>query len=150
MLRADWEANINAILTRSAEQADLYADAADHVVGKAAALCRKMAERRRALADALETALRNKGRLPKEMDPDRETADKWMTAVRSALSGHEAESLLHSRLAADENLDHAIAEAMADSELPADLRAVLDRFWTDLDSDRHELAAFLGSGNAPQ
>lgn len=146
MLREEWEASVNDVLVRSEEQADLFADAAEHLGGAAGDLCRRLADRRRQLAADLDQALKARGLFPKVVDPERERADKWLANLRSAMSGHEVQSLLHSRLTADEHLDAAINEAMCEKQLPAEIRQILDNHWSEVEADRHALAAFLASG----
>jgi hypothetical protein len=147
MFREAWEVAAEDVLVKAAEQADLFRAAADHLAAhdhpRSAALCAEMAERRQSLAAAVEAGLRANDVYPKTVDPEREALDRLLGTVKSALSADEADSLLTSRLDADQALRDALGAAQAVAEMPAPLVRIFERFSTSLADDSRRIDAFL-------
>lgn len=149
MLREAWEVAAEDVLVKAIEQADLFKDAAEHLAAhhhtRAATLCIDMADRRHRLAADVEAGLRANGVFPKTMDPEREALDRLIGNVKSVLSLDEADSLLQSRLHADQGLRDALAAAQAAEGMPEDLAKIVDRFAGSLADDDRRIDDFLDS-----
>jgi hypothetical protein len=146
MFREAWEVAAEDVLVKAAEQADLFRDAADDLAAhdhpRSAALCAEMAGRRQTLAADVEAGLRALDVYPKTVDPEREALDRLLGAVKSAFSADEADSLLTSRLAADQGLRDALAAARAVAEMPLALARIFERFAASLADDDRRIDAF--------
>ncbi len=122
-IRDDGEAALSELAERCAEVADHYASSAMRLRdGRLANMFEDLARQHHQLAKELADHLRNMDSLPRAPDPDRETAVELISAIKEALSGDVASSVLGDQIDREESLIDA-AEAVLDNAIPEPARA---------------------------
>ena len=125
MLRDERLVVLNDLTRLAAALARHYQASAELLPDRAtAALCRRLAGQREALAARLRYHVEALGDLPDEPDADREWLGELVERLRARLGGNPAETLLRDRVAEEDRLA-ALAAAGLDQPVPEAVRETL-------------------------
>lgn len=141
LLRNQQQLALNQVETLCIEAADHY-EAAAHQTDdpKLVELFEELAEHRNRLAAELATHIRAMDDLPQAPDPDRETADDVLSAIKSFFSADGRETLIEDR----EEFEHRVAEAAQaalQQPMPESTKLLLGRIVAHAEEACHLLSA---------
>jgi uncharacterized protein (TIGR02284 family) len=142
MLRDDLQTALNDVVVACLEAADGY-EAAAGLLDEAAlaARFRELADRRRAAAEELAQDLRALGDLPRTPDSDFEAVEIAVSHLKAWLAEDPERSVLDERLAAEVRIADAVAEALAQPDLPEDARQRLEHLRDEVAAAQGQLGA---------
>jgi uncharacterized protein (TIGR02284 family) len=146
MLRDDLQTALGAVVVACLEAADGHEAAAGLVEDAAlAGLLRELAGQRRAAAEELSRDLRNLGDLPRAPDSDFEAIELAVTHLKAWLAQDPERTLVDERAAAEAGIQDAVAEALAQPDLPEDGRRHLEALRDQVASARTRLEGAAGA-----
>lgn len=124
MLMDDRQITLNDLSNQCRESADIYrheAERFDDNHPNLANLFRQIAERRDAIAEHCDQAVRESGALPKAVDLDRELLDETLERIGAGFSPDEITALVLARANSDEELLEQL-NAIKECDLPDQIR----------------------------
>jgi uncharacterized protein (TIGR02284 family) len=142
LLRNELQTALHDVVLACLEAADGHAAAAELLADDPLALTlRELAAARREAAARLGDRIRELDDLPPEPDADLETVRELTTLVKAALTGDQRETILEERQAAEAHLLATLDQALAQTDLSAATRALLEQIQDAARTAQQRLAA---------
>lgn len=141
LLRDDRQIALNQLETLCIEAADGYASASDRTDdAELKQVFADLGREHSRFAEDLASQIRALDDLPKSPDPDRETIEHALSAVRGFLSGHARETLLADQEQHERKVEDAAREALKQT-LSGEADALVRRILTHAGRARERLLA---------
>lgn len=154
LMRSDLQIALNDLYTLAQASGEQYQNLADFIEDQAIGqLLLTIADRRLALAEDLEAAIRQTDDLPTAPDSDRETSLQLMHRLRAFLSADQSQDILKQRLMAEQELlEQLVQVAQSPSAehagLDASYQGLLARFNLHVRETKQELRQHIDAGAA--
>ena len=147
MIRDELQVVLNDVEAAVAEAAEGHTRLAEELRGRdhpRVADLERLAERRRAVAEALGEPLRALGDRPREGDPEYQSVLDMLAHLRASFAENDVETLLEERAEAEARIVEAVDIALDHDGLPDDVVPML----TELRDDARRAAGDLGGSAA--
>lgn len=154
LIRSDLQIALNDLYTLAQASAEQYQNMADFIDDQAIGhLLLTIADRRLALAEDLEAAIRQTDDLPTAPDSDRETSLQLMHRLQAFLSADQSQDILKQRLVAEQELLEQLAQVAQSPSaehagLDVSYQALLERFNLHVSETKQELRQHIDGETA--